>query len=88
MNLLNLDLPYVYEKGADQPEPLSLKKQGKFELVDEQEEYTSNKFKRVKQYANGLIVSEEIYSGKEFFKFNQPFVERSKGELFFEWILI
>lgn len=84
MNLLNIDLPYVYEKSADQPEPLNLKKQGKFEVVDEQSEHTNSKFKRVKKYANGLIVSEEIYSGKEFFKFNQPFVEKSKGELFFE----
>lgn len=80
----NMNLPYVYDKDDDKhPEAIRLETAGTFNKVDEKVETQSGKFQRLTEYSNGLIVLEEMTSGKHLFKFNKPFVEVSEGVLRF-----
>lgn len=84
MSNLDQHLPYIYEKDDDKnPESIRLETNGSFNKINEKVENNPGHFKRVSEYSNGLIVSEEMHNGKHIFRFNKPFTEAAKGILRF-----
>ncbi|OUB23514.1 hypothetical protein BK708_16980 [Bacillus thuringiensis serovar yunnanensis] len=83
MTELETSLQYEYIKGEDQPKGLNIQANGSFVRTHNLFINTNDRAQRISIYENGLIISDEVYSGKHILRFNHPFTEVERGKLVF-----
>lgn len=77
MNETNLNYEYI----KDQPEALNIQAKGQFSKTQDIVIHLPDRFQRISLYENGVIICEEIYNGKQVFRFNYPYTEVEPGKL-------
>ncbi|WP_002145563.1 hypothetical protein [Bacillus cereus] len=82
MTELETSLQYEYNHDYNlRPEGINVQATGSFIRTHNILINASDRFQRMSIYENGVIMSEEIYNGKHFFRFNFPFTEIEPGKL-------